>query len=267
VMRALPLVLAIVAVGLLAVSAVAPGVTTSRALPTASSSGPALLQPMGTVAIAITHFLAGYVVTHAKSVRLIEGNWNVPKIKGSCPSKTESAFQGIELGGYKTASASFVGTDVYCYLGSAGYESYYTIGNGYAAGTLTIAPGNRMHAVISYNPALNQLHIYLQDITKGTSVSNYGTVVLGGHTEALWVVDAGYSTPPVVRIQPLADFGSVTFSNCNAEINGTTLHTLGHYNNTALEMYNKGTTAFKANVGVITSTNKGFTVRWDSTGP
>jgi hypothetical protein len=265
-MRALPVVFALVAVGLLAVSAVTIGASTSRVAPPASSSGLAVLQPMTTVAIAITHNFAGYAVTHAKTVVLIEGNWNVPRVNGSCPSKTETTFVGVQLGGYKTPLASFVGTEIYCYGGAAHYLSYYTIGMGFAAGTLTVAPGNRMHAAIYYTPATHQLRIYLQDITKGTATTNSGTVFLGAHTEALWDASVGFSTT-TGRMEPLVDFGKVTFSNCQAEINGTTLHTLGHYNNTALEMYNKGTTAFKADVSVITTNNKGFSVRWDSAGP
>jgi hypothetical protein len=265
-MRALSVVVALVAVGLLLVTTVTVGATTSLAAPWASSSGPALLQPMNTVSIAITHDYAGYLVPHAKTIRLIEGDWNVPRINGSCPAKTEVAFVGIDLGGYNTPRASFVGTEILCYLGVAHYASYYTIGTGAAAGTLTIAPGNRMHATITYSPAFHQLRIFLQDTTKGTSTSNSATVTLAAHTEALWTVGAGFSTS-TGRLEPLVDFGKVTFSNCNAEVNGTTLHTLGHYNNTALEMYNKTSTAFKADVSAITSTTKGFTVRWDSTGP
>ncbi|MCI4321446.1 MAG: G1 family endopeptidase [Thermoplasmata archaeon] len=265
-MRARPVVFALLAVGLLAVSAFTLGATTSRAAPLASSTAPAGPQPMTTVALAITHTFAGYAIADAKSVYTIEGNWNVPRVNGSCPSKLEMTFVGISLGGYKTPSAGLIGTETYCYLGHAHYYSFISIGRSGAAGTLAIAPGNRMHAALVYSPLSGYLHTFLQDLTKGTSTTNYGYVFVGKHTDAAWVDEVGYAAS-TGKMLPLVDFGKVVFSDCLAAVNGTTLHTLGHYSTTAVEMYNKGTTAFKADVSVITPNNKGFSVRWDSAGP
>jgi phage baseplate assembly protein gpV len=122
-----------------------------------------------------------------------------------------------------------------------------------------------MAATISYDRATHTAAIHLRDLTKGTSLIRSAYAPIGRHTDALWVDDVGETSAGAIL--PLVRFGNVTFSECVATINGTTSHTLGHYSNTGIGMYNKANTAFKAAVGVITSSGKGFTVFWKSTGP
>jgi peptidase A4-like protein len=265
-MRALAIGWVLVAVGLTACSSVAAVVATEHDGPVTASNGPTLFQVMTTVAIARSHDYAGYAVAAAKNVSVINAEWKIPKVHGACPtSKDEATFVGISLGGLTTKTVAFAGTETVCYLGTAYYDSYYVLAPYAYSGTLTVAGGDRMAATITYVHASHTATIYLKDLTKGTGLVRNAYVAIGRHTDALWVDDVAETTSGAIL--PLVRFGNVTFSDCTAAINGTASHPLGHYSNTAIEMYNKANTAFKAAVGVITSTGKGFTVYWKSTGP
>ena len=265
-MRGFLLGLALLSVGIVVGSAVALVIAAPKGMAGTPSGRIAGIQPMNTVALGSSHLLGGYAVVAAKNATVISGDWNIPKVHGTCPSKLEATFVGISLGGYSTGTVAFAGVYVACQSGKPVYFSFYQLSTSAYAGTLAVAAGDHMHAVITHASLASTVSISLKDVTKGTSTSRAALMTVASPVDALWVDEAVVSTS-TGAILPLVNFGNVTFTGCTATLNGTTSHTLGFYGNTAIEMYNKANTAFKADVSTITSTNKGFTVFWKSAGP
>lgn len=265
-MRVAVVIFALLAVGLVTVSAVAFSVSARPALNQGSSRTVPLVQPLTTGSIGTSQIFAGYAVVAAKTVFAIAGDWNIPKVHGKCPSvKTEIAYVGISIGGYSTNESGFAGTGTECYGGSVHDFVTYTIAPYYYLPSMKVSGGDHIQASLTYVSSTRTLSVTLYDSTTGIGVTNHGVVRLGKHSDALWSVQVGASAS--VAILPLVDFGNVTFTGCTATVNGTTSHDLGHYSNTAIEMYNKAGTGFKAAVGVIASNNKSFGITWKSTGP
>ena len=233
-----------------------------HALPTAGSVAP--LQPMS-LSIGKSHNFSGYAVTHDGKVSIVKASFKVPQVHGACPTKTEGAFFGVEVDGVSTPAPAFAATESYCSAGTPGYASYLYLYPYAFVGTLSLAPGDRMTATISYLPLSHTWIVQLQDHTRGTSSTKQAVITGAARAEARWGVFTGFTS--ALTIAPLVNFGNATFWSCYGTINGTSSHAVGHYPVTAVEMYNKANTAFKAAVSALSSNNLSFYVLWKSTGP
>jgi hypothetical protein len=164
---------------------------------------------------------SGYTVsTSLKSpqptVTEISGTWVVPSVIATPGNSYSAVWVGI--GGQFDQTLIQTGTEQDVTNGQIGYSAWYELLPDYPVYlTMSIAPGDTITADIRLlNAAANTWSISIWDATNGqsyqTSVQYYSKMFT-----ADWIVER-----PTIgnRVGVLSNFGSVTFTNCNAVIGG-----------------------------------------------
>lgn len=146
----------------------------------------------------------------------VSGSWNVPEVAVS-QNDTFSAIW-IGIGGTFGKTLIQTGTEQDCINGEALYFAWYEFlpYNSITITTINVFPGDTISASITLSDStLNLWTISITDVSNGQSFNQdfiYGSSRLSGE----WVVER-----PLVNntLSQLADFGTVTFSNCSATLN------------------------------------------------
>lgn len=228
------------------------------------------LRPAGTSATNSTNW-AGYAVTASSgTVSDVKGSWIVPKIQGTCPSRSDqySSFW-IGIDGYTSKTVEQIGTDSDCQGGSPTYYAWYEF---YPAGSvglgMSISPGDTISAQVQFHSS--KYTVSIKDVTTGASFS-HSHRMSASRSSAEWIAEA----PSSGGILPLADFGVADLGTAYtsvastdvATISGTT-HPIGGFSGVvALTMVNTAGTAVKASPSGLNSAGNSFTVTWKSAGP
>jgi hypothetical protein len=207
---------------------------------------------------------AGYVAAtdlkkpRKHSVTDVHGTWVVPAVASSGSLDTSSAiWVGIDGGFDHTVEQ--IGTEQDWTSGAPLYYVWFEMypKRGYYLPTFPIQPGDVMSAEVQFIPK-NQFILSIVNLTEDAaySVTNKRSAQC---TSAEWIVEA----PFLHHILALADFGSVTFTNCSATIAGVA----GAIND--VSWLNQGVTMETRKTGVIlaqpsglTGDGMGFTVDW-----
>src|SRR5262245_8598492 len=161
---------------------------------------------------------SGYAVTAAKgSVRDVSGSWIVPSVK--CASGTEYSSFWVGIDGFNSNTVEQIGTDSDCHSGSPAYYAWFEF---YPHPMLTIntvpvSPGDVICADVQY--AWRQLPATITNVTTGQSFSTSTRVNSAQRSSAEWVAEAPSSAGGIL---PLADFGTVSYSDDKATVSGTT---------------------------------------------
>jgi hypothetical protein len=163
----------------------------------------------------------------------VQGTWVVPTVTGSGRQEAySSAWVGLD--GYESATVEQIGTEQ-DWTGRA--QANYVWFEMYPAGAYEIEnfpanPGDSISAQVQYagqvNVQIGRGRTEQESVFKLTIVNNthnvsftvpssYTTVATAARASAEWVVEA----PTSRTILPLADFGSVTFSRCEAVSTGS----------------------------------------------
>jgi len=168
----------------------------------------------------------------------VQGTWTVPTVTGNKRSTTYSSTW-VGLDGYDNGTVEQIGTEQDW---TGGGQQNYVWFEMYPSGAYEIEgfpvdPGDSISAQVQYVGQSNvqmggrrsvkesvfQLTIFqltIKNTTKNVSFSvptSYTTVTSAARASAEWVAEA----PSSEEILPLADFGSVSFSGCNATSTGS----------------------------------------------
>ena len=164
----------------------------------------------------------GYVDHYAanNTFASVQGDFTEPPCNSTISNTYECSWVG--LGGYTSARLVQSGTEVDKINGSASYYAWYEyLGNGVGVNEITlpslnVRAGDKIHILVSFESANNQLNCYVADNTSGTSQSvvvnlSAGTYYDGSTAE--WIderptVNGSYSA--------LTNYGSNSWTNCQA---------------------------------------------------
>lgn len=195
------------------------------------------------------------------SVTKVSGSWTVPALSPSRMISYSSAWVGID--GYTSTTVEQIGTEHDYYFGRQQNYAWFEMypGGSYELGGFPTNVGDQISATVTYQ-GNNVFQLTIVNNTKKVSFtipSSYTTSASTKRSSAEWVVEApsnGYS------ILPLANFRTITMSNCIATINGVS----GPINNSAWK--NDAITMVtpygvqKAQPSALTSNGEGFSVTW-----
>lgn len=156
---------------------------------------------------------SGYAVTGTGFTKVL-GSWIVPKI--DCTNTPSSASYWVGIDGFPlTLTLERIGTEGRCYGGTPGYGAFYQFfpGNAYTI-PITVSPGNKMSATVSYDGSKFTLKI--TNHTTGAHFFKIGSSLLASRTSAEWIVDAD----PFLN-GTLPEFTRVSFGDDYTGVNDT----------------------------------------------
>ncbi len=172
--------------------------------------------------VSLSRNWAGYVcasnlVSPKTSVTSVSASWIVPSVQSSSTDVYSSVWVGI--GGQFDSSLIQVGTEQDFTGGSARYYAWYEMlpSNQVSITTIQVSPGDQIKASVSIAGS-NSWSISIEDLTSNARFQNTFTYN-SQQLSAEWIVER-----PEVNgvIAQLANFGSVTFSNCLATLSEKT---------------------------------------------
>lgn len=167
---------------------------------------------------------AGYAVTGATYKR-VSGTWLQPQV--DCSTATENAYSAtwVGLGGYDTSSAALeqIGTEADCSSsGKASYSTWYELVPEAARNlALKTHAGDKMSASVTVTG--RSVRMRLANLTTGRSVTRTRTTSNVDLTSAEWIQETPSvcdTTGNTCQVLPLANFGSVDFTNAYATTRG-----------------------------------------------
>ncbi len=153
------------------------------------------------------------------TVTAVTGSWTVPAVKDTGSNAYSSVWIGI--GGQFDSSLVQVGTEQDYVNGAPAYSAWYEMlpSNEVPINTIHVSPGDQIQASISLSdPNANTWSISIKDLTSGESFQQ-NFQYNSGKLSAEWIVEQPSVSGALAN---LANFGSVTFSNCQATISGRT---------------------------------------------
>jgi len=168
-------------------------------------------------------YFSGYgAALPGSSVSEVHGNWTQPKVRCSGSKELGAAFWvGIEDG--KGGYLQQLGTLAICPgSGPPVYTTWYEMFPLRAVPVhMTVKPGDRMTASVSVKGSA--WHLTLKNRTTGESFAITKQRIAKA-TVALWIAEAPSTstTEAGSHVLPLANFGSMTFTNCSATVGGHT---------------------------------------------
>jgi hypothetical protein len=193
----------------------------SRSASEHSTSVPAIVKPSAQVApISNTDVnWSGYAIsTAANSVSYVAGSWVVPVVN-SQSSGYSATWIGID--GYSSNTVEQIGTEQDVVGGRTAYSAWFEMypSDAVTIPNFTVKPGDSISASVRYDPTHQNFVLTINDATESESYTTMQSVAGAARSSAEWVVEAPADDRGIL---PLAGFGSVTFTNAYATINGTT---------------------------------------------
>jgi uncharacterized repeat protein (TIGR02543 family) len=169
----------------------------------------------------------GYIDTGG-TFSAVSGNWVVPTV--TC---TETAYssQWVGIDGSGDGTVEQDGTEADCVGTTPVYDAWYemfgdsNVDSGYevelSPSSYPVAPGNVMRGSVSY--ASGTWTLAIADTTAGWSYSIPIATPSPppAQLSAEWIMETPEVCNPTCGLEPLSDFGSVTFSNASVTSNGT----------------------------------------------
>ncbi len=187
----------------------------------------------------------------------VKGSWVVPAVTCTSTNTYSSAWVGID--GYSDNSVEQTGTEHDCIGGKPVYSAWYEI---YPKPSfrvnLPVKAGDNISAEVKY-VANNQFRLTLTNTTTGQTFTT-NQKAKAQRQSAEWIMEAPWSG----GVLPLSNFGTISFSNANATINGHT----GSINdstwqNDKITMTNESGTP-KATPSDLSNGGSSFNVAWNS---
>ncbi len=201
-----------------------PATTSPPPTPT-SAPAPTPLAPMPFTPVSATNLnWGGYVVVSETKnpqpiVVGVSASWSVPTVVASQSDAFSSTWIGI--GGFLDSSLIQTGTEQDSGGGETFYSAWYELlpADSVTIGSLTISPGDQMKASLSLtDPNTNQWLMSISDLTTNQSFQNT-FVYNSSRSSADYVIER----PDINKvISNLADFGTVSLSNCEATLSSQT---------------------------------------------
>lgn len=172
--------------------------------------------------VSLSRNWAGYVcasniVSPKISVTSVGASWTVPSVQSSSTDVYSSVWVGI--GGQFDTSLIQTGTEQDFTNGSAKYYAWYEMlpSNQVPINAIQVSPGDQIRASI-LQAGTNSWSISIEDLTSNTRFQNTFTYN-SQQLSAEWIVERPQVNGAIAQ---LANFGTVTFSNCQAILSGKT---------------------------------------------
>jgi hypothetical protein len=185
-------------------------------------------------------------------------------------SSSKAAYSSFWVGldGYTSSSVEQTGTDSDCT--SAGAPSYYGWYEMYPAGSVDLSasqfpvkPGDKMTAIIMYNPANSNYSLILSDAATGKSNTFNATSTSLARSSAEFVAEAPSQCELLFCSElPLANFGTVNFTGAGATDGHGTNGSITSFANSKMNMVDNGTTL--ATTSTLDSSGSNFSVSWNN---
>jgi hypothetical protein len=204
---------------------------------------------------------AGYAVTYNFSdpkpvITGVSGSWTVPEVKVSQNDTFSAIWVGI--GGTFGHDLIQTGTQQDSINGVTYYSAWYEL-LPFDSVTITmdISPGDAITTSINLaDPTLNTWSIEVNDLSTGQSF-NQDFVYDSSRLSAEWIVER----PDINNVlSEIADFGSITFSNCTVVMNNQ-VGAFGYFPSSRTFMYNRSGTRI-ADVSNYFNDGSSFTVEY-----
>jgi hypothetical protein len=152
----------------------------------------------------------------AGAVTYVKGDWSVPAVTCTGADADSSVWVGMD--GMFNNTVEQVGTEQVCRGGKAIYTAWWeTYPGPKTAINLAVKPGDVVRGEVRY-VGNNQFELGLTNLTTGQSFRTTQSAPGAARSTAEWIVEAPYLN----GVLPLANFGSVTFTNARATIDGKT---------------------------------------------
>ncbi len=158
------------------------------------------------------------------SVTAVSGTWKQPTaVANGATTAYASVWVGID--GFSSNSVEQIGTDSDIVNGKATYYAWYEMypSDSVNIDSMTISAGDSISASVQYLSSgahSGQFELTITDTSRASdSFTIYEADASAQRSSAEWVVEAPSSYSGVL---PLADFGSVAFTNASATIDGKT---------------------------------------------
>lgn len=196
------------------------------------------------------------------SVTNVQGTWTVPTLTGTAGNTYSSIWVGID--GYSSGSVEQIGTEQdWTASGQQNFAWFEMYPSGaYEIIGFPVHNGDHIGAEVLYQGGGNfQLTMVNYTENVHTVIPNrYTKSFFAKRSSAEWIVEAPSARTGVL---PLADFGTVTFTNCTATINNKT----GPINSVSwkddpLTMATR-TEVIKAYPSTLAENGESFTVTWE----
>lgn len=182
----------------------------------------------------------------------VKGSWTQPSASCSGGQTAYSSFW-VGIDGDTTNTVEQTGTDADCSSGSPRYYAWYEMYPKFPVNLSNpVLPGDHISAEVKYNGS-GKFTLTISDSTQGWTFSTNQSSRKAKLGSAEWIAEAPSSSGGVL---PLANFGSVSFSNCTA--NGLSISS--NPNPDAITMASGGTT--KAVPSGLGSGGTSFSVSW-----
>ena len=215
---------------------------------------------------------SGYAVTGAAgSVTDAKASWTVPPVScpiGSKPKQNQYSSFWVGIDGFNDNTVEQIGTDSDCQRGRPTYYAWFEFypNPSYIISSISIQPGDVISAEV-VSTGGGWFTVSLTNVTTNQSSGSISTQVPGAQqSSAEWIAEAPSSTGGVL---PLADFGTVLFSQNGATVGGTT-GAIGAFGTNVQDITMVGQRAphtIKAQPSPLSTDGTGFSVTWYGTGP
>ncbi len=217
---------------------------------------------------------SGYADT-TDTYQTVSASWIEPKancapthggILGLGATHTAYSSFWIGLDGYSSSSVEQTGTDTDCTSGGAG--NYYAWYEMYPADSVQlpnpVSPGDSMTAMIISNQAGTTFSLMLNDNTKGWKVNiPESSTSAYPRTSAEFVAEAPSQCSLIFCSElPLADFGTVTFTNATVANTRGTVGNIATFANADMQMAENGT--ILATPTSLATGGSSFSINWNS---
>ena len=157
----------------------------------------------------------------------VSATWTEPA--GHCTSATRYASFWVGLDGFNSNTVEQTGSEVDCAGGSPVYYSWYEMYPAYPVNFRnTVRPGDHLFGSVTFTGGSGYT-LVLQDTTRGWSHTVHKTLSGAANSSAEVIAEA----PAAGSVLPLANFGTVNFSNATA--NGSAI---GDFSPTRINMVN-----------------------------
>jgi hypothetical protein len=182
----------------------------------------------------------------------VKGSWTEPSATCSSGQTAYSSFW-VGIDGDTTSTVEQTGTDADCSSGTPTYYAWYEMYPKFPVNLSNpVSPGDSFTAEVKYNGG-SSFTLTISDTTRGWTFSTNQTSRKARRGSAEWIAEAPSSSGGVL---PLANFGTVSFSNCTA--NGASISS----NPNPDEIVMQSGSTVKAQPSGLGSGGSSFSVTW-----
>jgi hypothetical protein len=209
---------------------------------------------------------AGYVASGGSSYSKVSGSWVQPSANTTAGDGYSAFWVGLGGSGQsQSQSLEQIGTQADLTNGQPVYYAWYELVPAAPVKlNLAIHPGDHISASVSVSGT--NVTVSLSDQTTGQSYNNTLQMSNPDTSSAEWIAEAPSAADGAGNLQPLplADFGTVSFSNATATTTGGHTGSISDSSWTNEAVALTGSSAAAAQPSSLTSGGSAFAVNWQA---